>query len=232
MTTTEAGVIAALALADSTSIGTLVIPVWLMASPRAIPHRIVLYLGVLAAFYWTAGLILLAGVGYVVELVERLSGSRTWSWSQLAVGAVLLAIGLLIDRRGTATHPAPRLQRWRTRALHPSSARGPVVLALGAGTLELAGMLPYLAAIGMVAQTELPPVSAAMVLAIYVLIMTLPAALLLMIRMVAADSVKPLLGRLEQWLDRHTNAVLGTVLIVVGGLLAADAALRLDLLPR
>ena len=52
-----------LALIDATSIGTLVIPIWLLLRRdyrRAIP-RVLLYLGLLAGFYWAIGLLLRSG---------------------------------------------------------------------------------------------------------------------------------------------------------------------------
>src|SRR5690606_13354204 len=51
----EAGLLiplAVLALIDSTSFGTLLIPLWLLLSPgRPSPHRVLLFLGTVAAFY-------------------------------------------------------------------------------------------------------------------------------------------------------------------------------------
>lgn len=39
-----------LALVDSTSLGTLVMPVWMIAHPRLRPSRVVLYLATIALF--------------------------------------------------------------------------------------------------------------------------------------------------------------------------------------
>ncbi|MFC6356963.1 GAP family protein [Luethyella okanaganae] len=233
MTIPEGGVIVALALADSTSIGTLVIPVWLMIGSRAVPRRIALYLVVLAGFYWGAGLILLVSVNQVVPFVAQMSAGRAWGWSQLVIGAVVVALGVMVDRRSSSSaRPSPRLQRWRSRALRPVEARGVIAFALAAGVLELAGMLPFFVAIGMLARSGLAPMHASAVLAIYVVIMMLPAVVLLTIRTFAGGRVSPLFELLERWLERHADVVIGTVLMAVGGLLAADAAIRLDLLPQ
>jgi len=41
----------------------------------------------------------------------------------------------------------------------------------------------------------------------------------------------PAFSCIEASLERHADAIVGTAFIVVGGLVAADAAIRLDLLP-
>jgi hypothetical protein len=62
--------LAVLALIDSTSFGTLLIPIWLMLSPgRLRPRRIVLYLAVIGAFYFVLGVALTAGAMAVIEQV-------------------------------------------------------------------------------------------------------------------------------------------------------------------
>ncbi|MGS2617245.1 hypothetical protein ACVCAH_22370 [Micromonospora sp. LZ34] len=51
--------LAGLALVDSTSIGTLFIPVWLLLTPGPVnARRILTYLGTIAGFYFAVGLLL------------------------------------------------------------------------------------------------------------------------------------------------------------------------------
>ena len=57
------GSLAVLALIDSTSFGTLVIPVWLMLAPGRIrPQRVLVFLVTVAVFYLAVGVALLSGV--------------------------------------------------------------------------------------------------------------------------------------------------------------------------
>lgn len=53
--------LAGLALLDSLSVGTLVIPVLMLLSPRVRAGSVLRYLSALAAFYFAIGLVLLAG---------------------------------------------------------------------------------------------------------------------------------------------------------------------------
>lgn len=221
----------ALALTDGTSVGTLVIPVWLMLSQQPRLRRIPLYLAVLAGFYFSVGLVILI-VAESAGWFQAFTPGAGWSWVQLVIGIVLLAFGLLIDRRTARSRTGSRrIERWRSRVGRPLSARGVCGLALAAGLLELVGMLPFLAATGIVARSAPAPAIAGVILAGYVVVMVLPALVLLAVRALLADRAAPIVARLEALLERHADAIVGTVLIVVGGLLALDAATRLDLFP-
>ncbi|WP_113761963.1 GAP family protein [Arthrobacter sp. AQ5-05] len=86
--------LAVLALIDATSIGTLVIPVWLVlrAKPRGDLRSALAYLGVLGSFYLAVGLLLLGGVDLVSrEFTGALLGSWTFRWAVLLLGAGMLA---------------------------------------------------------------------------------------------------------------------------------------------
>jgi cytochrome c biogenesis protein CcdA len=224
------GVLVGLALADSTSIGTLVIPVWLLLRDRLNVRQTLLYLVVIAVFYWAASLVLLALVTQTGPLVKHIHLDRSWSWAQLAAGVAVLALGVWADRRGPAEGRYSRAQRWRDRALQFDRTRAVIGLALAAGVLEAATMLPLLAALGMIERSTLSPVESTLAASGYVAIMMLPATVLLAVRAGIGERGARPLASVGRWLERHTSAVTATVLIVLGALVSADAAIRLDLI--
>lgn len=85
----------------------------------------------------------------------------------LAVGAGVVVLSYALDpkyrdrfrvfrRRGEAAGPG-RHTRWRSRLLGPDASLGATAtVALGAGLVEAASMLPYLAAIGTITALQLP----------------------------------------------------------------------------
>lgn len=223
-------VLVGLALADSTSIGTLVIPVWLLLRDRVKVRQILLYLVAIAGFYWVASLALLALVTQIGPLAKNIQPDRSWSWAQLAAGLAVLAFGVWVDRRGRTGGQPSRAQRWRDRAFQLDRTRAVIGLALAAGVLEAATMLPLLAALGMIERSTLSPVESTLTVSGYVTIMMLPATVLLAVRAGMGKRGARPLATVGRWLERHTNAVAGTVLIVVGALISADAAIRLDLI--
>lgn len=161
--------LAGLALVDSTSFGTLVIPLWLMTAPSGLrPGRVLAFLSVVAVFYLGVGALLLLGGSAVLDgLGSGVADSRAVLVVQLAIGVALFAASFRVGKGSTG-----RLARWRERAVgSEGSTRGVVGLALLAATLEVATMLPYLGAIGLLTGSDTATGTRLAVLAAYCLVM-------------------------------------------------------------
>ena len=248
------GALAVLALIDSTSFGTLLIPVWLLMAPgRVRVGRMLVYLGSIAGFYAAVGLVILLGAGALSETLAGLSSSRPFLFVQLAVGIGLFAWSFKIEpvkkkqaaasaaETTSASAGAPvtaaaaepvrpgRLSRWRERVLSSESGSGGALalLAVGAGLVEVASVLPYLAALGLIGTQGLGwPTSGLWVLG-YCLVMIAPALVLLAARLFAARLVARPLARLDGWLTKNAASTTAWVVGIVGFLVARDAIGRL-----
>ncbi|MFD6445040.1 GAP family protein, partial [Promicromonospora sp. NPDC060204] len=264
------GALAVLALIDSTSFGTLLIPVWLLMAPgRVRVGRMIVYLGSIAGFYALVGLAILLGAGALSDTLSSLSSARPFLIAQLLVGIGLFAWSFKLEpskerkaadamaaeavagraaavgdaatgeaaaasaARPGAGVPAARpgrLSRWRERALGSESGGWTALagLAVGAGLVEVASMLPYLAALGLIG-TQGPgwPVSGLWVLG-YCLVMIAPALVLTAARLFAARLVERPLRRLDGWLTRNAASTTAWVVGIVGFLVARDAIGRLE----
>ena len=226
--------LAALALVDSTSFGTLGIPVWMLVQRRVRAAAVLVHLLVLSVFYWLLGLLLLSGAGALTDALERVGDVRPLRWAQLALGVALLAwslwLGTAVAKRRRAARPQQRHERWKQRVVGAdASLRAVAVVALLAGLVEAASMLPYLGAVGLLASSGEPVALQVGVLAGYVALMAVPALLLLAGRLLAAARLDGLLTRLEGWLDRAGREAFEWVVGIVGFLLAASAAQALGL---
>ncbi|GAA3710232.1 GAP family protein [Zhihengliuella alba] len=127
------GVLAVLALIDSTSFGTLLIPVWLLMAPgRLRVGRIVLYLLTVAGAYAVVGLVLLATLSLfgdaLLRAFESVGDSAPYLWAQLAAAVLLIWLSSRMDpltewgrkrkrERDAAKDGPGRLQRFRARAV-------------------------------------------------------------------------------------------------------------------
>lgn len=132
MTLELAAALVVLALIDSTSFGTLLIPVWLLLVPgRVHAGRVLLFLATVALFYFALGVGLLSGATALVDAARAVAGSPATPRVQLAIGSALLVLGLWMEpltkagkaRRAT-TRPARepgRMSRWRTQPLTAAS---------------------------------------------------------------------------------------------------------------
>lgn len=224
MTLTLLGGLALLALVDSTSFGTLLIPIWLMLAPgRVRVGRILVFLGTVATFYFVLGLLLVAGVARFADDISDALETTPVQIVQLVLGLVLLAAGLRIGS-AKSTEPSGRLLRWRERAVGDhGSVGGLMALALTAVLIEAASMVPYLAAIGLIGTADVSWPTTVAVLVGYCLVMVLPALVLLGGRIGAARLVEPLLQKVNGWMERTGRENTAWVLGIVGVLIAANA---------
>ena len=228
------GGLAVLALVDSTSFGTLLIPLWMMLAPRVRASRLLVYLAVVSVFYFLVGLGLLAGLDAITSAVSDLAGSRPFAVVQLLVGAGLVVLSYAMDpayerigRKHPPGHrPAPsaRAQRWQgVLTASDVPLRTVVVIALTATALEVATMLPYLAAVGIITTSGEPVAVQVGVLAAYVVVMVLPALLALALRLAARRLVEPGLARLSRWMSEKAGSAVAWVVGIVGVLIALNA---------
>lgn len=97
-------------------------------------------------------------------------------------------------------------------------------LALAATTLELATMLPYLGAIGLISTSELQWPLTGVVLAGYCLLMVAPALVLLAVRLAAARRAEPVLHKLDGFLTRTSTNTLSWVTGILGVVLIVNTA--------
>jgi hypothetical protein len=219
------GPLAVLALIDSTSFGTLLIPIWLLLDPgRVRSARILVFLGTVAAFYFALGVAVALGAGAFLPRLSRLLDTPPVVWGQLVLGVALFFWSFRLDR---AHRPdgGRRAGRWRERAL--ASGSGVAGLALTAAAAEVTTMLPYLAAIGLLTTADLPAAQVTLVMAGYCVLMTVPALVLLLARLAAGDRLTRPLTRFS---DRMADSnALSWIVGIVGFLLASDAAGRLSL---
>ncbi|WP_188195863.1 GAP family protein [Nonomuraea sp. SYSU D8015] len=216
--------LAALAVIDSTSFGTLVIPVYLLlASERSRATRLLIYLGTIAVFYFLVGVALMLGLSAAMESFGDALHSRPAYWAQLALGVGLFVLSYRFDPKWRAKHGKPE------RRLEPRTG-GPrvmVLLALTAGVIEVATMVPYLAAVGVMTTSGLAAGQWLPLLAGYVIVMILPPLALMGLRGIAGHRLEPKLERLRAWLTKHSASMVSWTLAIVGFLLARDAAFYL-----
>lgn len=221
------GVLALLALTDSTSIGTLVIPVWMLLRNKPNSKRILTYLLTISLFYLAVGIVLLAVFTQITGAMASAAQNPAFLWGQLALGVGIFASTFIMDHKGTVPK---RYAVWKERLNSGDESPAVVIkLALVAGTVELISMVPYLAAVGLLVKSGWAFGAQVLVLAGYVALMAVPAVILLGLRLVAGRKGAPFLNKVDGWLDKNANEVTQTVLTLVAIVLVGDAVQRLHL---
>ncbi|MCR3718601.1 MULTISPECIES: GAP family protein [Prauserella salsuginis group] len=239
--TMSLGTLVVLALVDSMSFGTLLIPVWLLMTPgRVRVGRVLLFLLAVTATYFLIGLALLVGAIALIDTFNGLRETDAFLIGQLAVGLGLFVASIRMDNKGARARAAERaangegrISRWRAKAMGDGtvkvgSAAALMALAVTAVVVEVATMIPYLAAIGIIT-TQGPgwPGDAAL-LAGYCFVMIIPALVLTFGRIVAHSALAGPLSRLDHWLTKHAHSTTAWIIGIVGAILALRAVSALE----
>ncbi|QNA91279.1 MULTISPECIES: GAP family protein [unclassified Microbacterium] len=269
--------LALLALIDGLSVGTLLIPVFLLLHPgRVRVGRILLYLVTIAAFYLVVGLLFLWGLVNLVDVASEFLASPAGMIIRLVVGGALLLTAFVmptgdkaaakVSTSASAAPTAPRVSpwtgmpsaadatvaapltppaatsdaemappsgritRWRERLLDPRT-RGAAVMAVAvaAGLVEVATMLPYIVGMTMLADAGIDTPLRVLSLVGYCVLMILPAIVLLILRLVAAPVVERPLQRFAAWMQRTGAENTAWIIGIIGFLIARSAATELGL---
>ena len=109
----HAATLAGLALLDSTSLGTLVIPIALVVRSRRVDRGpMAIYLTTVCVVYLGLGVALVAGFDLISTAAARLAHTETAQWATLVIGVALAGFGILSPnppkpKPGTEAAPLP-----------------------------------------------------------------------------------------------------------------------------
>lgn len=229
--------LAGLALVDSLSAGTLVIPIALIFMWRRVRVGLLgTYLATIATAYFGLGVALLLGFDAAVTRVSGVSETDWFRWVTLVLGAGLFVFGVFSPnpKKHTATQSAgaevPEGRASRLAKSASLSVTGMVGLALGAAVVEAATMLPYLGAMGIIQSMSFGFSGKVALIAGYCIIMILPAILVAVIAGAAGPAIFPRLERAMRRLEYEAKVTLLWIAAIVGGYMAMSSALRLGLI--
>lgn len=213
-----------LALVDSTSMGTLVIPVILLVvgegGARRVASRTLLFLVVIGVFYLVLGIALLAGLLPLIESFGHLLASPPVLVVLALIGALLVVYSFRIDPKAVAKRggdPEASARKWTQRARRASGRPGLLIgLALTAGLMEAASMIPYLAAMGIIAESGVGLAGGTLLLMAYCAVMIVPGVVLCGIRAALGGRADAFLDRAHDWAVKNATSAFSWVVGIIG----------------
>lgn len=120
------GVLTVLALVDSTSFGTLLIPIWLLMAPGRLKlGRLLVYLATVIAAYFVIGVLIMLGATAFLDVFGETLETRTAYIIQLVLGIGLVVLSYVMD---------PNTKRAKRRAAEGAAA-GDAASSSGAASL-------------------------------------------------------------------------------------------------
>lgn len=229
--------LAGLALVDSLSAGTLVIPIALIFMWRRVRVGLLgTYLATIATAYFGLGVALLLGFDAAVTRLSGVDETDWFRWVTLVLGAGLFVFGVFSPnpKKHTATQSTgaevPKSRASRLAKSASLSVTGMVGLALGAAVVEAATMLPYLGAMGIIQSMSFGFSGKVALIAGYCIIMILPAIFVAVMAGFAGPAIFPRLERAMRRLEYEAKVTLLWIAAIVGGYMAMSSALRLGLI--
>lgn len=217
-----------LALLDSTSLGTLVIPLGLVVRRRRVdPGPMSVYFMTVCAVYFALGVALLAGIDVLAEIILPMTRTDAFRWVGLVLGVGLALFGILAPgpKKPDPAGPGPAASRPA-----PVGLGATIALGLSAALTEAATMVPYIAATGIIAGMDTGWVGRMVVLAGYCLVMVAPAGLLIGVAALRGDRFFGRLERIIPRLEYEAKVTLLWIAAIVGLHMAATNAVALGLI--
>jgi hypothetical protein len=219
-----------LALVDSTSMGTLVIPVILLVAGEGgalrVAGRTLLYLLVIGGFYLLLGVALLAGLLPLLASFGHLLASPQVMLVLAVLGVLLVVYSFRIDPKAIAERggdPEASARKWTQRARRASGRPALLItLALAAGLIEAASMIPYLAAMGILAEMGVGLVRGVLILVGYCAVMILPGVVLCGVRAALGGRADAFLDRAHRWAVKNATSAFSWAVGIIGAIIALN----------
>ena len=220
-----------LALIDSLSIGTLVIPLVLLLQPRVRWSMFGAYCVMLGLFYFVLGILLLLGLSALLGPLTTAIDSPAGLWVQLIVGGALLIWALFYDlpivqrllgkKNNTDTS---MINRWEARLSGKVGIVSVISIAVIAGLVESATMAPYLAAIGILVTSEISLPLQIITLLGYCIVMFTPIIVLAIIRRATGNRLDELFMKIKNRVVKEVAATTPWVIGIIGFYMASFAS--------
>ena len=206
-----------LAFLDASTLSTLLIPLWLLARPGVFqPRRLATYLTVTAGTYFLLGFAVLVLAHQFIDAYLATLQSRLASQIAIGLGAVVIVMGIigLLRSRREAQPGTSTMTRLRDRALESSTSVA--TLAFSAIVLEAATMWPYLVGISLIAANGPGLPLDIFWLALYNVIMVLPATILTWARTKYPEQTDLLLSKTRETMTSAGSNFTAWLAILIG----------------
>jgi cytochrome c biogenesis protein CcdA len=211
-----AGIVISIGLADSLNPTTIGPALYLAAGERA-RERVVEFTVAVFAVYLIGGVLIALGPGQLLRSLVPHPRHQVTHIIETAVGASLVAGGLLIYRyrRKLAERELPRFA---------PEGRSSWVLGATITAVELPTAFPYFGAIAAIVGSDVGVVNQLVLLVLFNVCFVLPLIAIAVTLVVAGDRAEQVLTRGREFLERNWPTVLGSVALMAGAFVVALGA--------
>ncbi|KQU63395.1 hypothetical protein ASG66_02995 [Bacillus sp. Leaf406] len=173
---------------------------------KNVASRLFAYLSTVVILYFSLGVILMLGLGYVIDAFSNLFQNRVVSWGIFSIGVILFVASFFLPKNQKNRIPIPKTQ----------SIISVVLIGVTTFLIEAGTALPYFAAVGLLTTNQLPYYQWLPILIIYNIIMILPAILIFFSYKVFGTWVTSSLNKLRTRLTTGSDSALSWIMCIVG----------------
>jgi|GEM_PF-1395907 len=214
-----------IALIDSTSVTPLgIVPLTGMLAGRRPYTTATAFLAGLSLSYTVMGLAFVMGLSSVFLRLNSWLEFR-WHHPEPADFILELVLGLVLVFAGSRLADRRRV-RQQDKAVRPGG--GPLAafgLAVMVNVVGFPGALPFFAAADQILRADPPTADIVLLVVFYSVIFILPLSIMVLLRRLLGDRGTVFMTRVKDFFDHGGRRLLMVLLVVLGALMAADAAL-------
>lgn len=196
-----------LALLDTLSPTIIGVTLFLVLTDnKNLTSRLLAYLLTVGLLYFSLGIIMMLGLNFILETFSNIFQNKIVSWGIFIVGVILFTASFFIPANKKSNIPKPKTQ----------SIFSIIIIGITTFIIEAGMALPYFAAIGLLTTTDMPFYQWLPIIAVYNIIMVLPALLLFLGYKLFGKWINPTLVNLRHKVSSGSSSALSWMICIVG----------------
>ena len=199
-----------LALLDTLSPTIIGVTLYLiLTANKKLPSRLFFYLFTVLLLYFSLGVLLVAGLQYTLDIFTNVFENKIFSWIVFIIGAVLFVASFFLPSNRKSPIPIPK----------SLSIVSVIIIGTTTFLIEAGTAFPYYAAIGLLTANQIPLSQGIPIIALYNVVMVLPALLIFSGYTLFAKQLTPIIAKLYDKLANNSDSTLSWVMSIIGLLL-------------
>lgn len=196
-----------LALLDTLSPTIIGVTLFLVLSDnKNLTSRLLAYLLTVLLLYFSLGVVMMLGLNFILDTFTNIFQNKIFSWSIFIIGVILFTASFFIPTNKKSNIPKPQTQ----------SILSIILIGVTTFIIEAGTALPYFAAIGLLITVDVPFYQWIPIIAIYNIVMVLPALLIFFGYKIFGKVIEPTLVTLRNKISNSSNSALSWIICIVG----------------
>jgi len=176
---------------------------------KNLTSRLLAYLFTVVLLYFSLGIVMMLGLNIIIEAFSNIFQNKIFSWVIFIIGGILFTASFFIPVNKKSNIPKPKTQ----------SIFSIIIIGVTTFIIEAGTALPYFAAIGLLTTIDIPFYQWIPIIAVYNIIMVLPALLIFLGYKLFGRLISPTLVNLRNKISSSSSSALSWIMCIVGVIL-------------